>query len=386
MILELLPLDPLFFRDGKPFTMGDDANAGSIFPPPPSAVYGGLRSAYIAHNGGLERFIAGEMREIVGTPDEPGSFALKGVFLKRGKDLLVPAPLDLAREKEPEDLGMKDFLRRMRLVPSSVQPSVLPCRRRTDFMLMPEGGKVVQESAGYFISHTSLEEYLAGDGPDYQGYPMKSIVEQEPKLGIKRDAETHASQEGFLYRVNMYRLGSRNPDGSVSKVSLVADCKGSTGFPGEFLLRLGGDGKSCLVRNLGETHSLQSEDGREKLLARIENDRMFKVYLATPAIFHNGWLPKGAERGSNGETVLRLGELELKLICAAIGKPLHIGGWDMHRNKPKPMRRAVPAGSVYFFKIIKGEASDAFELFDNTNISDFNPEQGFGLSFVGAAK
>ena len=41
--------DTLFFRDGRPFSMGDDSFASSIFPPPPSVIYGALRTAYMSN-------------------------------------------------------------------------------------------------------------------------------------------------------------------------------------------------------------------------------------------------------------------------------------------------------------------------------------------------
>ena len=46
MILELQPLDTLFFRDGKPFNKGEENWADAIFPPFPATIYGALRTAY----------------------------------------------------------------------------------------------------------------------------------------------------------------------------------------------------------------------------------------------------------------------------------------------------------------------------------------------------
>jgi CRISPR-associated protein Cmr3 len=55
MIIELNPLDTLFFRDGKPFAMGEETWADGIFPPPPSVIYGALRTAWFANN--IEEFV-----------------------------------------------------------------------------------------------------------------------------------------------------------------------------------------------------------------------------------------------------------------------------------------------------------------------------------------
>ena len=48
--LLLNPTDTIFFRDGRPFNMGEDTYAQGIFPPPPSVLYGALRTAYMAAN------------------------------------------------------------------------------------------------------------------------------------------------------------------------------------------------------------------------------------------------------------------------------------------------------------------------------------------------
>ena len=49
MIIQIDPLDTLFFRNGKPFTMGEETWADAVFPPYPSVVYGALRSAYFSN-------------------------------------------------------------------------------------------------------------------------------------------------------------------------------------------------------------------------------------------------------------------------------------------------------------------------------------------------
>ena len=384
MMLEIKPFDPLFFRDGKPFTMGDEALAGSVFPPAPSTVYGALRSAYIAHNGGLELFAAGEMREAVGTPDEPGSFALKGVFLRMGEETLLPAPLDLGREKDPADSRRENRLLRLEPTPKKRLPCLSPPDRDMELMLFPEGGSLVKDSSGYFISLSSFREYLECTATDFRGHPLRDVVMQEPKLGIKRDAATHASQEGFLYRVSMHRLGARDRDGSIIESSFLVDYEGACDFPDEFYVRLGGDGKPCMARNLNgveQPHIMKR--GSEEIRSRVERSKRFKLYLATHAIFENGWLPSCCTK-RDGSWIAEFDGLELRLLFAGIGKPLHIGGWDVHRNVPKLMRRAVPAGSVFYFEILKGDVEKVMRNFDYVNISDHYPEQGFGLAFVGA--
>lgn len=36
---------------------------------------------------------------------------------------------------------------------------------------------------------------------------------------------------------------------------------------------------------------------------------------------------------------------------AAVGRRVPVSGWNLRENKPKPVRWAVPAGSVYFLEV-----------------------------------
>jgi len=53
-------------------------------------------------------------------------------------------------------------------------------------------------------------------------------------------------------------------------------------------------------------------------------------------------------------------------------------------QKPKPMFKAVPAGSIYYFKILDNTTPEKIkETFHLKNISDINSEEGYGLSLIG---
>ena len=55
----------------------------------------------------------------------------------------------------------------------------------------------------------------------------------------------------------------------------------------------------------------------------------------------------------------------------------------MLKGRPKPMKRAVPAGSVYYFELLEGDLEKVKDLMHCRSISEYNAEQGFGISFVG---
>jgi CRISPR-associated protein Cmr3 len=107
----------------------------------------------------------------------------------------------------------------------------------------------------------------------------------------------------------------------------------------------------------------------------------FKLYFATPAISANGWLPCWLDVQSlRGQW----DNVDVQLIAAAVGKPQAIGGRDLARNSHRYIRRAVPAGSVYFFET--GASDDeVLAAFDGQCVSDLETDAriGFGLCYVG---
>ena len=108
--------------------------------------------------------------------------------------------------------------------------------------------------------------------------------------------------------------------------------------------------------------------GGERRLARFEEQekdgslwacpkgltlgKYIRMVLATPAVFENGWLPGWIDKDSlEGE--LKINEkvsLNLKLVSAVTGRWQPLSGWNYEDDKPKALRRAVPAGSAYFFR------------------------------------
>ena len=62
-----------------------------------------------------------------------------------------------------------------------------------------------------------------------------------------------------------------------------------------------------------------------------------KVVFLTPAYFRYGWLPDAAWFVD-------------ALQAVAVTHPTCLGGWDLAHQKPRPIRRYVPAGSVYYLE------------------------------------
>jgi CRISPR-associated protein Cmr3 len=351
------PIDTLFFRDGKPFSMGDQAAAFGIFPPYPSTVYGAIRTGLIAQDQGLSSFYIGGMADEIGTIDDSSSasFKLKGIFPYSSNydHLYFPAPLDLVTEdnKTAKRTGIK-------------QDAPFSTDIKFDQYLFPLEIEKATSVKGHYITHTDLISYLNSAINDFNIYPESTFCRVEYKTGIKIDPLTKTADEGNLYRVGMRRFEKG--------FSLACDLDGIPSLRKEGVLKLGGEGKTVRYH----TSELQLPDTRETVVKRIKETGIIKLYFATPAIFKKGWFPD--------EKIINGPDYKLELIIVAIGSPVSIGGWDMGKGGHKTMMRGVPAGSVYYFKVLNGDIENIYQHLNYRNISE-RANEGFGLIMVGGA-
>ncbi|MBM4330706.1 MAG: type III-B CRISPR module-associated protein Cmr3 [Deltaproteobacteria bacterium] len=385
MNIFIQPTDVLMFRDGKPFSAGDDHLARSIvFPPPPTTFYGALRSKilsevfpeYKTYGAFREGQKIPKQAELVvneiGTPDKAtGSLRISSFLLgKKNKDGIepyFPMPKDMAKVKGQEKTKLQ-LLAPLRGLPatSNAPAGFIPLWCRTENAL---------ERVDGFLNLQQMQHYLYGETHNqnwdklFEGETIKSLYMKEVRTGIGKGRESRTVSEGALYSVEYFRLA----DG----IGFLLAIDGTQLLPkeGKQLLRLGGDWRSAYYEKVAD-FILETNRIKEK----IESTRRFKVILTTPAIFKNGWLPSWVDvKTMEGE---RTG-LKFKIVSAAVGKPVGIGGFNLVERKPKTMKKAVPAGSVFFFELVKGDAEELFSTFYRQSISDENAEAGLGLILIG---
>jgi CRISPR-associated protein Cmr3 len=79
--------------------------------------------------------------------------------------------------------------------------------------------------------------------------------------------------------------------------------------------------------------------------------------------------------------------LRLKLVSACTDRWKPISGWSLEKvsRGPKAIRRLVPAGSVYFFEVLSGDAGDLAKNLWLRSVSDEDQDRrdGFGLAVWG---
>jgi CRISPR-associated protein Cmr3 len=234
-------------------------------------------------------------------------------------------------------------------------------------VLPPAGSEPTKFDTGW-LCEDGLLAYLKGNACGFHVHSNSALFIHEPRFGVQIDSRPKRPTEGMLYQVEFVRLQEG--------VGLLVEVEGVT-LPDRGLLQLGGEARAGRYEKEATGLDLP-RDGR---LTDSGRPLHFKVYLATPALFERGWLPKdidaltlkGSWRG-----------IDLTLVSAAIGKPQAVGGRDIARGDvQRSMRRAVPAGSIYFFET-NADGSDVVAAFDGKCVSDTDEKIGFGLCYVGS--
>jgi CRISPR-associated protein Cmr3 len=344
MIIEISALDTLFFRDGKPFEMGDDTWANGIFPPLPSVFYGALRSAYASEHKTNFSDIESETKSLL----------IKKIYLAIGNDLFFPMPLDYVELKGKENEGKVKHL------------NIVESNQFTSSYNLPYASfskdEVKQINEGIF-DKDQFEYYIQGDFSDCKVQKYTTFSTTENKIGIGREDTTHIAKDSKIYRVAMRRM--ENKEGKKLKfvIEYEFEDKEETKQNISEFVRIGGEGKAAKINSFN-VNSFESP----------QPTKYFKILLLTPAIFDNGDTP-------NYKTFFDKEKYNVELINAIVGKPFRVGGFDIKNKQPKEMKTAVPAGSVYYFKINTDKtALDIYnDLKDIHSISEYKKKEGFGL-------
>ncbi len=351
MIIEFKPFDTLFFRDGKPFNKGAENVAETIFPPFPATIYGALRTAFFDNNISIFQELL-KNNGLNSDKDPTRKLKINNVFIKNSaSDYLFAKPKNLLTIEE-DNKEINSILTNLK----SAELSNCPLN-----VLYNDSDKNYKYASGY-LDEISFGDFLNKDYENVSITNMASVFNVEQKVGIAIDQDTNCAKDQNLYRVDYIRLDK--------DIALQIDFEGFD-LPDNFVMKLGGDGKYVACNRVAKSVELP--------LSKIEN--RFFSYIHTPAIFKNGWLPEWIDPVSfTGH--IPASNIKVKLLSANIGKPLLIGGFDMAKRRPKPMYKAVPAGSLYFFEILSGDSQELQQLHQKS-ISDIYPEQGFGINYIG---
>ena len=339
------PLDVLFLRGNKLF--GDAGSFGeSLIPPWPSVAAGALRSAVLAAKGvDFVAFAAGKLVDAeLGTPSDPGAFALHGFQLARKTadglvERLYPMPADWIASKATTS-NHDNAMSIKTLRPTALHTGLTASNPLPLVPLLAEATRSKAES-GVWLTEAGWAAYLQ-DQVAAANTLVKSadLWRLDSRVGIGMNAATGSVAEGKLFTVQAIALATG--------VGFVADTVG-VNLSRVHLLRFGGDGRGATCQPITQPSPTVG------YVALAQNKRM-KLVLTAPALFADGWLPNGVARNDSGAYTLNATGISATLTCAAVPRMEVASGWDLAQHAPKMAERVVPAGAVYWFDAVEASA------------------------------
>ena len=359
------PRDPLITRDARPFGPTLGAEATSLVFPLPSTTTGALRErAGMTAGGVFDRSRTSEVQRI----------RVRGpllVQLDEGGEIsrwFSPAPADVLLVRHERSIVMRQ------LAPLAVPVGALHS--------LPDG--LVP------IGPYPIEPASRASGPRYWDWslletwlltPQDNIVMSdnlgiggpllEQRIHVRIASETQAPIEGFLFQTRGLEFmveGRRLALAVVSDVSLDQSTDG--------IAPLGGERRMATWRM--STQKLPSCP--EALIQTILEQRACRVILLTPAAFTTGYRPTWLLEPREGVTPY--------LRAALVPSRQIASGWDLDRQRPKPLRWLVPAGAVFFVELTGSR--DALRRWAQhywmESVSDEEQDRrdGFGLAVLGS--
>jgi|SRR5579875_2502510 len=417
----LQPRDPIIVRDGRPFNADPGARAVSLDWPLPRTVAGALRT-HIGHVLGFDWNARDDAHRAA-------SISVRGPLLaiRHATDqpwrVYVPTPADAAYFDANDGAGGKTILDR------AWPWQDLPKGAGTDLphRLLPlqiESKGKVSDQRPYFWPIEAAARWLQLAGQQTMSPPDDTLQElpRDTRIHVSIDPGTRTSRRilvaagesgdvagltaGLLYGTEAiafadepWRPHARHTDESAGRNLGVAT--------------------AILSRIVNPPHEWQAKTawlplGGERRMARLEpvdadpwpapmlppaGGRRLRLLLATPALFAHGWQP-GWLKEENGAligTPPRLSDQadpvplpKLRLVAAAVGRPVPVSGWWIggKGSGPRPVRYAVPAGSVYFFELADPGASLTEETLRALWLRPLSDEtrdrrDGYGLTLPG---
>ncbi|MCP5498569.1 MAG: type III-B CRISPR module-associated protein Cmr3 [Leptospiraceae bacterium] len=353
------PLDTLFFRDGRPFNMGDETWAEGMFPPNPSVIYGALRSAYFS--------LYPDEFQYAGTENDPSNnIAITDIYFcelsdKNEKYFYYLTPADILKPKNKKS-GNYDY----QLI-SSKNTSLENKIKNIPLYNISEN--LIRLENTFITRRTFLKYIQASNKEKVETESINSFISNEPKIGIGRERTKHAAKDGMLYRTNMIRTANKSKSDRKLHFVITYNFEGDKEFiiPDTTLLKLGGEGKVININSINPQSDI--------LLSENFSSKYIKFYLKTPLIT-NDLIPKKIY-----EYINEYLKVEVENITPITYKPIYIGGFDLKNKKPKTMYKAYPSGSIFIVET-KEKVTYTNKIFKeciNHSLSEKREKEGYGL-------
>jgi CRISPR-associated protein Cmr3 len=369
--LFLEALDVWMFRDGKPFNAGESHIANSLFPPSALTLQGALRTFLLDQAGvDLNAYREGKSKADVyvalGDPSNSGNplgqFSFYGPFVAKryASDQIeryVPLPYDVVAAKDADLRFRNTRLKTLFPIDAIMVVEDLSLHALN---IVPDDKPL----SSYWISEGSLQRYLDGTTLTVGDCVREeTLFAREYRSGnaLLYSHRRVRAEEGMLYSGAFIR-----PQADVGLLIWLSEDIARL-LPDEGCFRLGGEGRMARFQLIEDAAQVQPNT---PLVHHWRGEARLKVVFLTPTYFRQGWLPDDTAFQSS-------------LVAAALGRPTLMGGWDLAQKRPRPVRRWVPAGSVYYFEFKGQERPDNLLLCEQPDRELPVAQLGFGQVAVG---
>lgn len=369
------PHATMISRDGRPFGAEPGAQANSMAFPVPSVTAGAVRSLvgrdpktgiFVDTQDDAQKKKINRLLEI----EVQGPLLVELDESGQKVDWLVPAPADVLLTETGQNTG-----RREPLFPITVEGATVD---------MPDSlwavGRVMYKAekpsgnAPSFWYWNQMEAWLKQPTPgevDLQELGHNGLKLSE-RTHVALQAGTRTAQTGMLFGTRELEFTAAGD--YLSNPKRFALALATTATLPEGYAPVGGERRLAAWRK----SNFALPACPSEVANAIVRDKACRLVLLTPADFKRGYLPDW----SGGQ------EVTVK-AAAIVQRPLTISGWDLQAKKPKPSRRLVPAGSVYFLQFTENMDQAAIRAWIQDTwmhtVSD-DPQacrDGFGLAVLG---
>ena len=272
---------------------------------------------------------------------------------------------------------------------NGLQPPMLSYRAKEEFKPAPIAS---------FWSGDSMAAWLVNpDGLMFQSPDVSDdgttrpagldLPRKESRFHTAINPESGVAKEKMLYETTGLDLALKNRHEMMEIAARIeeAGANGKSGFA--TFSPFGGERRLSYWKSYEK--SPVGWNCPEKVKAALQSAVLIRMVLATPAIFARGWMPGWIDTGTlSGTPPCAPKGLSLTLVSACVERWRPLSGFSLEMgdvvHRSKPLRRVVPAGSVYFFRLSSGNAGD-LEACWLRPVSDDPQDQrdGFGLALWG---
>lgn len=369
--LAFSPLDAWFFRDGRPFNHGEtnQADAPSQFPPAAYTMIGAIRAALARTQGwsGNGKWDT-SLNPILGNNyDDFDNLCFHGPYLIQQSKYVFPMPLHAMGYLVEKDTK-KNWNPYTFLSPSKGKKYTCDLGEAIFVELInhaPPNTKLKQGET-LWITCEGLQKILHNDILSSEDcISQRELWILEPRLGLERNALTHAPKEGLLYSPQYVRMQK--------DVELTMEVEGvPENWKLPDLIPFGGESRAACLRTI-DTLPLPEAPSEA-----IKKSKKLTVTLLTPLLLQtnqNGLLlhPQPGEPFPNMPGT--------EIVSACVGKPIRFGGWNSLDNKPLPLTPFLPAGSTWFLKVETDTVDDILKM--NGKHVGLKTQFGFGQIVLG---